>query len=72
MSTSTIDRIVRPNSLKSCEGEGSDACSYDGLDQGGFAAPLARLIELGFMDAVKNGVVRGSEMLFLKGKVRSR
>jgi len=31
----------------------------------------ARLIELGFVDAVKNGVVRGSEMLFLRGKARA-
>ncbi len=29
-------------------------------------------IELGFVEAVKNGVVRGSEMLFLKGKGRGR
>ena len=45
---------------------------YSNAKSGGFAAPLARLIELGFVDAVKNGVVRGSEMLFLKGKARSR
>ena len=45
---------------------------YSNAKSGGFAAPLARLIELGFVDAVKNGVVRGSEMLFLKGKGRSR
>ncbi len=41
---------------------------YSNAKSGGFAAPLARLIELGFVDVVRNGVVRGSEMLFLKGK----
>ena len=45
---------------------------YSNAESGGFAAPLARLIELGFVDAVKNGVVHGSEMLFLKEKSRRR
>ncbi len=45
---------------------------YSNAKSGGFAAPLARPIELGFVEAVKNGVVRGSEMLFLKGTARSR
>lgn len=45
---------------------------YSNAKSGGSAAPLARLIEVGFVDAVKNGFVRGSEMMFLKGKVRSR
>ncbi len=35
-------------------------------------APLAPLIQLGFVEAVKNGVVRNSEMLFPPGKIRSR
>ena len=45
---------------------------YSNAKSGGFAGPLARLVELGFVEAVKNGVVRGSEMLFLKGKGRGR
>ena len=45
---------------------------YSNAKSGGFAGPLARLVELGFVEAVKNGVVRGSEMLFLKGRVRIR
>ncbi len=45
---------------------------YSNAKSGGFAAPLARLIELGFVESVKNGVVRGSDMLFLKGKGRTR
>ncbi len=45
---------------------------YSNAKSGGFAGPLARLVELGFVEAVKNGVVRGSEMLFLRGKGRGR
>ena len=45
---------------------------YSNAKSGGFAAPLARLIELGFVEAVKNGVVRGSDMLFLRAKSRKR
>ena len=41
---------------------------YSNAKSGGFATPLARLIELGFVEVVKNGVVRGSEMLFLQTK----
>ena len=41
---------------------------YSNAKSGGFAGPLARLVELGFVEAVRNGVVRGSEMLFLKGR----
>ncbi len=39
---------------------------YSNPKSGGFAAPLARLIELGFAESVRSGVVRGSDMLFLK------
>ena len=46
--------------------------SYSNAKSGGFAGPLARLVELGLVEAVKNGVVRGSEMLFLRGKGRGR
>jgi len=45
---------------------------YSNAKSGGFAAPLARLVELGFVEAVRPGVVRGSEMLFLKGKGRGK
>ena len=45
---------------------------YSNAKSGGFASPLARLVELGFVDAVKNGVVRGSEILFLKRKARGQ
>lgn len=38
---------------------------YSNAKWGGFAGPLARLVELGFVGAVKNGVVRGSEMIRL-------
>ena len=48
------------------------AGGYSNAKSGGFAAPLARLIELGFVEAVRNGVVRGSEMLFLKSKAGHR
>jgi hypothetical protein len=41
---------------------------YSNAKSGGFAAPLARLLELGFVEAVRSGVVRGSELLFLKAK----
>jgi len=43
---------------------------YSNAKSGGFAAPLARLMELGFAESVRPGVVRGSEMLFLRGKGR--
>ena len=39
---------------------------YSNPKSGGFAAPLARLLELGFAESVRSGVVRGSDMLFLK------
>ncbi len=39
---------------------------YSNPKSGGFAAPLARLIELGFAESVRSGVVRGSDMLFMK------
>ncbi len=45
---------------------------YSNAKSGGFAAPLARLLELGFAEPVRPGVVRGSEMLFLKGKGRGK
>ena len=45
---------------------------YSNAKSGGFAAPLARLIELGFVETVRNGIVRGSEMLFLKAKPSHR
>jgi len=45
---------------------------YSNAKSGGFAAPLARLVELGFVEPVRPGVVRGSEMLFLKGKGRAK
>lgn len=35
-----------------------------------FTAPLARLVKLGFVEPVWPGAVRGSEMLFIKGKAR--
>lgn len=38
------------------------------LVTGGFAALVARLVELGFVELVRPGVVRGSEMLFHKGE----
>ena len=66
----TLLIAVYPESLSrvdlAAQGGSSNAKS------GGFAGPLARLLELGFVEAVKNGVVRGSEMLFLKGRVRTR
>ncbi len=34
---------------------------YSNAKSGGFAAPLARLVELGFVESVRPGVVRGSE-----------
>ena len=45
---------------------------YSNAKSGGFATPLARLVELGFVEAVRPGVVRGSDLLFLKGKARAR
>ncbi len=45
---------------------------YSNAKSGGFAAPLARLLDLGFVESVRPGVVRGSEMLFLKGKGRGK
>jgi len=45
---------------------------YSNAKSGGFAAPLARLLDLGFAEPVRPGVVRGSEMLFLKGKGRGK
>lgn len=45
---------------------------YSNAKSGGFAAPLARLLELGFVENVRSGVVRGSEMLFLKGGPRGK
>lgn len=48
------------------------AGGYSNTKSSGFAAPLARLIELGFVDTVESGIVRGSEMLFLKGKTGRR
>ncbi len=39
---------------------------YSNPKSGGFAAPVGRLIELGFAESVRSGVVRGSDMLFLK------
>jgi hypothetical protein len=45
---------------------------YSNAKSGGFAAPLARLVELGFVETVRPGVVRGSEMLFLKAKGRGK
>ncbi len=50
----------------------ASAGGYSNAKSGGFAAPLARLIELGFVEAVRNGIVRGSEMLFLRGKAGRR
>ena len=44
---------------------------YSNAKSGGFAAPMARLIELGFVEAVGSGVVRGSDMLFLKRRKRN-
>jgi len=45
---------------------------YSNAKSGGFAAPLARLLDLGFAEPVRPGVVQGSEMLFLKGKGRGK
>lgn len=61
---------VHPESLQRVDL--AKRASYSNAKSGGFAAPLARLIELGFVEAVKNGVVRASEMLFLRGKARIR
>jgi len=59
-----------PESLTRVELAGR--AGYSNAKSGGFAAPLARLVELGFVEAVRPGVVRGSEMLFLKGKGRGQ
>jgi len=59
-----------PESLPRVELAGQ--AGYSNAKSGGFAAPLARLVELGFVEAVRPGVVRGSEMLFLKGKGRGK
>lgn len=45
---------------------------YSNAKSGGFSVPLARLVELGFVETVRPGVVRGREMLFLKGKGRAK
>ncbi len=50
----------------------AEKAGYSNAKSGGFAAPLARLIELGFAEAVSNGVVRGSQMLFLKQRAGAR
>ncbi|MBB5061379.1 hypothetical protein HDF16_006115 [Granulicella aggregans] len=59
-----------PESLTRVELAGQ--AGYSNAKSGGFAAPLARLVELGFVETVRPGVVRGSEMLFLKGKGRRK
>ncbi len=49
-----------------------ELAGYSNAKSGGFTAPLARLVELGFALPVRPGVVRGSEMLFLQGKGRGK
>lgn len=62
--------MVYPESLSRVDL--ADRGGYSNAKSGGFAGPLARLVELGFVEAVRKGVVRVSEMLFLKGKARGR
>ena len=50
----------------------AEKAGYSNAKSGGFAAPLARLIELGFAEAVSNGIVRGSQMLFLKQRAGAK
>ena len=45
---------------------------YSNAKSGGFAAPLARLLELGFVEPVRPGVVRESEILLFKGEGRGK
>jgi len=59
-----------PESLTRVELAGQ--AEYSNAKSGGFSGPLARLVELGFVEAVRPGVFRGSEMLFLKGKGRGK
>lgn len=66
----TLLMAAFPESLTCVELAGQ--AGYSNAKSGGFAAPLARLVELGFVEAVRPGVVRGSEMLFLKAKGRGK
>jgi multidrug efflux pump subunit AcrA (membrane-fusion protein) len=50
----------------------AEKAGYSNAKSGGFASPLARLIELGFAEAVGHGVVKGSEMLFLNRRAGAR
>ncbi len=48
----------------------SREAGYSNPKSGGFAQPLARLLEPGFAEAAGTGVVRGSDLLVLKRKAR--
>lgn len=49
----------------------SEKARYKNMKLGGFAELLARLLELGFAEAAGPGVVRGGDMLILKGKSKT-
>ena len=50
----------------------AEKAGYTNAKSGGFAAPLARLIDLGFAETVATSVARGSEMLFLKRRAMAK
>ena len=64
--------LIRSYPESSTRVELANQGGYSNAKSGGFATPLARLIELGFVEVVKNGIVRGSEMLFLQTKASRR